>query len=97
MFLKFLEENVKLEPCPFCGGVNLEIGVSDNPFIVWDGAVRGERVAYVVCECGAMIKLDTNVYMNNIFDDEEENHQLKEELQQLSREVAKKWNKRMNK
>lgn len=94
MFFKFLANDIKLNACPFCGETNLEVGVSDNPFVVWDGAVRGERAAYVVCECGAMIKQQADVYVNYIFDDKEDIEDLKKELIDCAKQIADKWNKR---
>lgn len=94
MFFKFLANDIELKPCPFCKGKDLEIGVAENPFIVWDGSVRGERVAYVACRCGAILKEDINLYINDIFDDEENIAELKQGLIECAKQVANRWNNR---
>lgn len=92
MFFKFSAECIELKSCPFCKGNHLEIGVSENPFIVWDDAVRGERVAYIICDCGAMMKQEADVFID-VYDDRDYD-ELKQELLECAEKIARKWNKR---
>lgn len=88
MIIKLSDSNIELKKCPFCGRKNLQVGVAENPFIIWDGAVRGELVAYVICECGAIMKQEADVYIGHIEDDTEE------ELIKCMNRIAQKWNNR---
>lgn len=86
-------KDIQLKSCPFCGSENLEIGVSYNPFIVWDDAVRGEMVSYVVCECGVMIKKEADLYKGYISLDADVT-EFKRELHNCMKNIADKWNER---
>ena len=54
------ELNVEqLKPCPLCGrwSYNLYFGEVNNPLAYWDGGVRGEECAYIMCtRCNLILK-----------------------------------------